>query len=96
MTDKEKITELKAENRNLLDTMVRLGVENQLLKNGMTEMATASYNSIFKAGKYGNIGSNTSWWDCYAAYGDVGKIYGKFIIKKPQDKDSLLWGDAKI
>lgn len=89
--------ELAERNQNLLELTVRLGNENQKLKEGMTEMAGAAYNAVFEAGKYGeSIGSKPNFWSCYAAYGRVGKIYGKFISKREEDKDSLLWGDANI
>ena len=59
-------------------------------------MAKAAYGAVFEASKYGQIGSNADWSSSYDAYRKVGNIYNKFIPKTPADKDSLLFGDARI
>lgn len=103
MKNKEQIAELinevellKIKNQDLLDLTIRLGNENQQLKGGMREMAAAAYDAVFEACHYGEIGSNSSWFDAYAAYGKVGNVFGKYIIQKEEDKDSMLWGNQKI
>lgn len=92
----EQVEQLKSKNQDLLDLTVRFGVENQELKEGLKKMASAAYSAVFSACNYGQIGSNSSWYTAYSAYGRVGEVYGQYIPKLDSDKDSMLWGDQKI